>query len=163
MLAEIERNHMIEIRRFDPSNAAAASKLVRQVFDEHVAATFGLRGVEEMHRHVSPAAIAERAETHMTLEAWAGSELVGILELRDSTRISMLFVATSHMGMGIASRLVARAEEACLSAQHTAMTVHSSLNAESFYTHLGFVPTDRQQKVQGFAFIPMRKRLSAKG
>jgi putative acetyltransferase len=153
---------MIEIRRFDPRDAETVSRLVRQVFDEHVAATFEPEGVMEMHRHVDPTAIAERAETHMTLEAWSGTDLVGVLELRESTRISMLFVATSHMGMGIASQLVACAEEACRSAGQTLMTVHSSLNAEAFYRRVGFVPIDRQQKVHGFAFLPMEKRLPTK-
>lgn len=154
---------MIEIRSFDPSHAESVSKLVRQVFDEHVAATFEPEGVVEMHHHVDPTAIAERTKTHMTLEAWAGSDLAGVFELRESTHISMLFVSESHMGMGIASQLVARAEETCRSAGHTIMTVNSSLNAEAFYQRLGFLPTGQQQRVHGFAFTPMEKQLPTNG
>lgn len=150
---------MIQIRPFAPTDAKAVSDLVRRVFDEHVAASFGPEGIAEMHCHVTAAAIAQRARTHQTFVAWQGKQVVGVVEVRDTNHVSMLFVRTSHMGLGIATALMARVEEACRAAGRQRMKVHSSLNAQTFYERLGFVPTDEPQMVQGFAFVSMEKKL----
>jgi predicted N-acetyltransferase YhbS len=149
----------IQIRAFDPTNAAAISALTREVFDEHVSPTFEPEGIAEMHRHLAPEAIAERAKTHETLVAWQGTMPVGVVEVRESRHISMLFVRTSHMGLGIATELMARAIESCQSAGCPALTVNSSLNAQGFYKQLGFRPQGEPQKTHGFAFQPMEKKL----
>jgi predicted GNAT family N-acyltransferase len=39
------------------------------------------------------------------------------------------------------------------------MTVNSSLNAQSYYERLGFVPVSEPQHVGGFAFVPMERKL----
>jgi len=150
----------IDVRRFRPDDAAAVAGLVGRVFDQHVAPSFELEGIEEMHRHVSAEAIAERARTHATFVAWQGALPAGVIEVRDLTHVSMLFVRTSHMGLGIATALMARAEEACRAAGLPRMTVHSSVNAQSFYERLGFHATHDPQHVHGFSFVPMEKRLT---
>jgi predicted N-acetyltransferase YhbS len=71
----------------------------------------------------------------------------------------MLFVKTSHMGLGIASALFARAEEASRAAGRPKLTVHSSLNAQTFYQRLGFVAKSEPQQVHGFTFLSMEKEL----
>jgi GNAT superfamily N-acetyltransferase len=150
----------VEVRRFRAEEAGLVSALVRGVFEEHVAPTFEPEGVAEMLRHVSPGAIAGRAETHDTFVAWQGARPVGVIEVRDRDHVSMLFVRTSHMGLGIATALLARAVEAAQAAGRPAMTVHSSLNARSFYERAGFVAAAAPQRVDGFAFVPMKKRLN---
>jgi GNAT superfamily N-acetyltransferase len=158
----------IEIRPFGAGDAEAVSALVRQVFDEHVAPSFEPEGIAEMHRHVSPGAIAERARTHQTFVAWQqvpgtaaeGARAVGVVEVRNAEHVSMLFVRTSHMGLGIATALIARAEEVCRVAGRPTMTVNSSLNAQSFYKRMGFVPSAEPQMTHGFAFMPMEKKLA---
>jgi predicted N-acetyltransferase YhbS len=150
----------VEIRAFTPGDAEAVSQLVRQVFDAHVADTFDPEGIEEMHRHVSAKAIAARATTHDTFVACHGGVPVGVIEVRDRDHVSMLFVRTSHMGLGIASGLMARAQEACRAAGQARMTVHSSLSARSFYERMGFEAVSGVQHVDGFAFVSMGKDLS---
>jgi GNAT superfamily N-acetyltransferase len=147
----------ITIQPFDQGTAVEVSALVRQVFDEHVAPSFGPEGVAEMHRHVAPEAITDRARTHSTFVAWQQGQPVGVIEVRDADHVSMLFVRTSHMGLGIASALLARAEEACRAAGRPKMTVHSSLNAQTFYERLGFVARSEPQHVHGFSFLSMEK------
>jgi predicted N-acetyltransferase YhbS len=149
----------IEIRPFTPADAGPVAALVRQVFDEHVAPSFEAEGIAEMHRHIAPEAIAERAQTHRTFVAWQGGEAVGVIEVRDTDHVSMLFVRTSHMGLGIATALVARAIEAGRAAGRPRMTVNSSVNAQSFYERFGFVATTEPQRLHGFAFVPMEKDL----
>jgi GNAT superfamily N-acetyltransferase len=169
------------VRRFRLSDAEPVSELARQVFNEHVAHTFELEGVAEMHAHLRAEAIAERAKTHLTLlavlsepktpatgpasitriryESKSAARVIGVIEVRHASRVSMLFVSTPHMGRGIATELMARAEAASRAAGRATMTVHSSLNAESYYRKLGFAPTDEPQKVLGFAYVPMERHL----
>lgn len=150
---------MVELRAFEPADADAVSAMVRQVFDEHVAPSFEPEGIAEMHSHLSPLAIAERATTHRTFVAWQGQQAVGVVEVRDTDHVSMLFVRTSHMGLGIATALMVRAVEAGQAAGRSKMTVNSSLNAQSFYERLGFVTASEPQRADGFAFVPMEKEL----
>jgi GNAT superfamily N-acetyltransferase len=63
------------------------------------------------------------------------------------------------MGLGIATALIARAVDACRAAGRPKMTVNSSLNAQTFYKRMGFVPADEPQKVHGVIFVPMEKTL----
>ena len=149
----------IDIRPFEPADAEAVSAMVRGVFDEHVSASFEPAGVDEMHDHVSPEGIIRRAQTHSTLVAWEGDVPVAVIEVRNSSHVSMLFVQTSHMGRGIATTLMDRAIERCRAAGCQKLTVNAALNAQSFYARLGFRATDDPQKVHGFAFVPMEKTL----
>jgi predicted N-acetyltransferase YhbS len=150
---------VVDIRPLDPADAAAVSSLVQRVFDEHVAGSFGPEGIAEMHSHTRPDAIADRAQTHATLVAWKGTTAVGVIEVRDARHITMLFVSTSHMGRGIASALMACAEVISCAAGCSEITVHSSLNAQSYYERQGFAPTSNAQQLHGFAFVPMKKQL----
>ncbi len=70
-----------------------------------------------MHEHFSPGAIAERAKIASTLVAWPhvasvdrcdAMQPVGVIEVRNMDHVSMLFVRTSHMGLGIATTLLTR-------------------------------------------------------
>jgi GNAT superfamily N-acetyltransferase len=165
----------MRIRRFCAADAEPVSVLARQVFDEHVAPTFEPKGVAGMHAHLRAEAIAERARTHLTLvallpdpetpatgprdEGVTAARAVGVIEVKSAAHVSMLFVGTAQMGRGIATELMARAEAASRAAGRAAMTVHSSLNAESYYRMLGFAPTDEPQKVHGFAYVPMERHL----
>lgn len=150
----------LAIRPFTAADAEETANLAQGVFDEHVAPSFGPEGIAEMHAHLQAQAIAERARTHTTLVAWDGSAAVGVLELEANSHVSMLFVRTSHMGRGIATELVTRAEAACRAAGSPAMTVNSSLVAQGFYQRLGFVASSEPQRVHGFVFVPMEKQLS---
>ena len=167
-----------QIQPFDPGDAAAVSSLACQVFDEHVAPSFGPEGVVGMHAYISADAIAIRATTHTTLvaveaealEAATGIEpagrrpeeasIVGVIEVRDLDHISMLFVCTAHTGQGIATALLARAEAECRAGGRRAMTVNSSLNAQSFYQRHGFAASSVPQHVRGFEYVPMEKLLA---
>lgn len=150
----------VDIRPFTPADAEVVAALVREVFDEHVAASFEADGISEMYAYLKAQGIAERAQTHITLVAWQGYKAVGVIEVRNVQHVSMLFIRTSHMGRGIATELVARAEAACRAAGSRAVTVNSSLNAQGFYRRMGFVANSEPKKYHGFAFAPMEKRLS---
>jgi GNAT superfamily N-acetyltransferase len=149
----------IEIRPFVPADAWAVSALIGGVFDEHVAPTFAPEGIAGFRNYVRPEALAGRAASHRTYVAWQGQLAVGVIEIRGGDHVSLLFVRTSAMGLGIATALMARAEEACRAAGRDRLHVHSSRNAQSFYEGLGFEAVDEPQTTQGFAYVPMEKVL----
>jgi GNAT superfamily N-acetyltransferase len=163
----------IEIRPFDPADAEAISEaeaisaMILQVFDEHVAPTFEPEGVAEFHDFINADMLIERAKVNITFVAWqhmlSGVEsrrrVVGIIDVKETDHVSLLFVRTSHMGLGIATALVARAVEACRAAGRSKMTVNSSLNAQTFYEHMGFEAVAEPQQTHGFSYVPMEKLL----
>lgn len=149
----------IEIRPFASGDAEAASVLIRQVFDKTVALTFEPEGIADMHAFVVPEALAGRAAAETTLVALNGSQIVGVIQMRDVAHVSLLFVHSSHMGQGIATALMNLVEEACRAEGGTTMTVNSSLNAQGFYRRLGYKAQGEPEHLHGFAFLPMGKHL----
>jgi ribosomal protein S18 acetylase RimI-like enzyme len=148
-----------DVRPFAPADADAVARLVREVFDEHVAPDFEPEGIAEMYAYISAAAIAERAQTYSTLVAWEGPTVIGVIEVRNAEHVSMLFVRTLHMGRGIAAALMAHAQAICRAAGGAAMTVNSSLYAQGFYERMGYAACSEPQRYHGFVFVPMEKQL----
>ena len=103
MLAEA-----VQILPFAAADAARVSALVRRVFDEHVAASFEPEGIAEFYAYAAPQAMAERAATHRTFVAWqpvlsgveGGTQPVGMIEVRDTDHVSLLFVQHVAHGPG---------------------------------------------------------------
>jgi len=149
----------IEIRTFAPANAEAVSRLIHRVFDEHVAPTFEPDGIAEMYEFTSAEAITERAREQGTFVAWQGGQVVGVIQMRQIDHLALLFVRSSHMGLGVATALMARVEGACRAVGRPNLTVNSSLNARTFYEHLGFAATSEPQRAHGFAYVPMEKTI----
>jgi GNAT superfamily N-acetyltransferase len=157
----------IEIQPFDPVDAEEISDMILQVFDEHVAPTFEPEGIAEFHDFINADMLIERAKVNRAFVAWQhaldgarrGRRVVGIIDVKETDHVSLLFVRTSHMGLGIATALVARAVEACRAVGRPKMTVNSSLNAQTFYERMGFRAVAEPQQTHGFSYVPMEKML----
>jgi GNAT superfamily N-acetyltransferase len=149
----------IAIRPFQPDDARAASALIRRVFDEMVAPDFGPEGVAQMHAFIDPEALAGRATVLTTLVALDGPQIVGVIQMRDVAHVSLLFVHPLHMGQGIATALMNRVERICRAEGGAFMTVHSSLNAQGFYQRLRYQALGEPERLHGFVYAPMLKRL----
>jgi predicted N-acetyltransferase YhbS len=150
----------VDIRVFADADAEAVSKLVLEVFDQHVAPSFGAEGIDEMHEFVSAQAITERAKEQSTYVAWRSGSIIAMVQMRTVDHVALLFVDNAYMGQGIAKALMAQVEKDCESAGCSEITVNSSLNAQTFYERVGFKATSEPQKSRGFAFVPMAKSLS---
>jgi predicted GNAT family N-acyltransferase len=116
-----------------------------------------------MVAYSAPEAIAERARTHRTFVAWQGARPVGVIEVRETGRVSLLCVGGLRRGgrdgLGVAVALMVRAEEACRAAGQTGIAVHSSLKTQSFYERLGFAAVDEPHRAHGLVFVSMAKEL----
>ncbi len=149
----------IAIRPFAPEDAEAASALIRQVFDDTVAPDFEPEGIAQMHAFGAAEALAGRAAVQTTLVALDGSQIVGVIQMRDVDHVSLLFVRSLYWGQGIATALIKRVEEACCAEGVPFMTVNSSLHAQGFYQKLGYEALGGPERLHGFVFVPMGKRL----
>ena len=148
-------------RQIQPHEAAAASALAREVFDQFVAPHYQPEGVAAFQSYASGEALSQRhVSGHVTLVAEHSGELVGILHLRERCHVSMLFVRSSRQRSGIGRGLLAAAGS-LVGDEDCEFTVSSSPNAVSAYERLGFRVTGPEQCLNGIRFVPMR-RLSTK-
>jgi len=152
MLLASEAIVLRDLRRGEESRACS---LARQVFSETVAPGLPGDGIEEFHRYAEPLAFAARlASHHAALVATRRNKLVGLIEIRHKRHIAMLFVAQSHRGRGVGSRLLERALTLC---DPGPVTVHAAPDAFAFYARHGFTATAPEQLVNGLRFVPMSR------
>ena len=137
--------------------------LVEKVFNEFVTPDYGSDGVNEFFKFANPLAMAERGGTEqVAIVAEKGGDIVGIVEMRNSNHIALLFV--SCRGEGIARELVKRAVKECRMRHPDlkTITVNSSLFADPVYARMGFMTTGPAQKKNGIIFVPMTLDLGTK-
>jgi GNAT superfamily N-acetyltransferase len=135
--------------------------LVRQVFDSNVAPAYSCLGNEEFYKYLRLEDFLKRIQTnHQVFVAKdSTAKIVGVLEIRDSFHISLLFVREDLQRSGIGRALVAKAIEAAKAAGAVSMTVNSSPNAVAGYESFGFRAAGDEQIINGIKFIPMAMTL----
>jgi len=146
----------IEIRPLRDDEADEACALAAAVFDECVAPLYGDEGRRGFLTFAQPAALLRRrTDGYVTWVAAEGPRLVGMLHVRDSSHLSMLFVERARQGAGIARQLFETALARFVLVGP--LTVNSSPNAVGFYARVGFRATGPEQIKNGIRFVPMRR------
>jgi GNAT superfamily N-acetyltransferase len=117
--------------------------LVRRVFDSNVTPAYSSLGNEEFYKYLSLNDFLKRIQTnHQVFVAKDGTaQIVGVLEIRHSSHISLLFVRDDLQRSGIGRALVEQAIAVAKSAGAVSMTVNSSRNAVAGYESLSRSPT----------------------
>jgi GNAT superfamily N-acetyltransferase len=135
--------------------------LVRQVFDSNVAPAYSIEGNEEFHRYLKLEDFIKRIHTnHQVFVAKdSAARIVGVVEIRDSFHISLLFVREDVQRSGIGRALVRQAITVAKAAGAVSMTVNSSPNAVAGYESFGFRAVADEQIINGIKFIPMAMTL----
>jgi GNAT superfamily N-acetyltransferase len=151
----------VEIRAGIPADAEAIAALIDSFQSELTDEPSGA-GAEQYLASVS--ADAEReylaSERYRYLLAFTGSELAGMIAMRDGSHLFHLFVGRAHQRRGLARLLWQQAlREICSPNSEGFVTVNSSLSAVPVYEAFGFTPTDSIQRAHGISFLPMRWRL----
>lgn len=90
--------------------------------------------------------------------AYKGSELVGVIAMREGFHISLLFVKPSYQRQGVGRRLVRQGTAYCLekNPELRHITVNASPKGTAAYLAMGFYPLMPEQKRDGMRFTPMR-------
>ena len=149
----------MEFRAGSPPDADAIAGLIASFQSELTDDPSGA-GAEEYLASVSVRAEREylASARYRYLLAYAGSQLVGFIAIRDGSHLFHLFVERAHQRQGIARLLWERAlRELCALSSEGTFTVNSSLSAVPVYRALGFLPAGSITSVHGISFFPMRR------
>lgn len=148
---------MNSISKIVPGEEQEVLDLVRQVFDSHVAPSYSAEGNEEFYKYLRLEDFLRRIRSnHQVFVAKDEvNRIVGVLELRDSFHISLLFVRDELQRSGIGRALAEQAIAAAKAAEAVTMTVNSSPNAVGSYESFGFRVVSDEQIVNGIRFVPM--------
>lgn len=155
--------HNLRIEPYSPGQEFAIHALIRKVYDEFVAPDYPAEGNRFFYDWIAPQNIAARQRERINLwAAFAGQELVGMIEIRENTYVSLLFVAQECHGLGIATRLFKTAlPEMVKRDPHLAkVLVHASPFSIPVYRKMGFVATDVMQTENGISYLPMEYKVT---
>ena len=159
-----QRMSEIEIRPMTEADVEAGIALVRKVFDEYVAPDFPPEGIASFAEWADPAAFADRLRGgYVTLAAFDGERIVGVVAWMPPDHVAMLFVDPAAQGEGVGRRLFEEALRRIRTAHRDLETVHvhASRYAVPFYERLGFRETGPEQEEHGIRYTPMRFELEA--
>jgi len=146
----------------EPSEAPAVFELVSRAFDEAVRPSFSEQGVAQF-KLAARRFLLESPAGHVVHVAVVDGEIVGMIDLRDVSHISLFFVDAAHRSKGVGRALLGAAIaglRACDDAP-VALTVNSAPSAVGAYEHFGFEVSGSGHEKDGIRYVAMRKVLSA--
>ncbi|GHS95592.1 hypothetical protein AGMMS50276_11830 [Synergistales bacterium] len=109
-------------------------------------------------RYISAVAIENRARMGFKFElAILDARIVGVIEIREVDRISMLYVHPDYTRLGIGSRLVFRAASRCAASK---LMTYAADEDIGFYERVGFVRCGDRSVVLGIPSTPYKLSMS---
>jgi len=152
----------MKIRSATVADAEAVGTLIKGLSDDFLADPNGSES-QAFFDSLAPDAIAQRMEeaNRFYLVAEAGSEVVGMIMVRDGSYIVQFFVAPTFQSRGVGRMLWQAARDRALAEFNPPeFTVDSSLGAVGAYERLGFRTVGERTVKNGFVFVPMRLSVS---
>ncbi len=149
-------------RRMKQGDKEQVFSLIKGVFNQFVAPEFSQEGIDEFMKYIQPVALDSHLKVnHFALIAGLGSEIIGVIVLRDYNHVALFFVDHRYQRKGIGRELLYKALEVCnrREVNTSKITVNASPNSIDAYKKLNFEPTDKEQCVNGIRFVPMTIRL----
>ena len=138
------------VRRLTSEEIPQALELCWRVFLEFEAPEYSPEGVAAFRASLDD---QERNRQMDFYGAFDGDRLVGVLSVRAPQHIGGFFVDAAYHCRGIGRRLFEAMRQ---DYARQVFTVNSSPYAVEVYRHLGFIPTDGEQTVDGLRFTPMQ-------
>ncbi len=154
----VHMNNPFIPRPLNPGEEVEVCNLVARSFNEFIAPDFPDEGIEEFFRYSNPRALIKRSDgNHFVLVAEAQGSIAGMIEIRETRHVSMLFVDKAFHRRGIGKELLRAALDRIESVNRPPrkVTVHSSRFAVPFYESLGFARTEEEKIIHGVIHIPM--------
>lgn len=135
-----------------------AMGLAWRVFIEFDAPDYTKQGVQSFWEFVNDDALERmfRCGGYQVFLALDGDKKIGILTLRDTSHISLLFVDGAYQRQGVGSALLDTAREYLLSetgAEH--LTVFAAPYGMKFYQNRGFTVLSEEKETDGIRYTPM--------
>lgn len=147
----------MNIRPAQIQDANAISLLIKNLSRFFTIHPQGL-GAEAFLQSVEPIAIETKISdaSFSYFVAFSGSELAGLIALKNKSHLYHLFVASSFQRQGLSRQLWNYALKASLTEENTTtFTVYSSIYAQGVYEKLGFKVQGVAIETKGIVFIPM--------
>ena len=138
------------VRRLTGEEIPQALALCWRVFQEFEAPEYSQEGIDHFRASLED---QERIRELTVYGAFDGGKLAGTLCMRAPQHIGGFFVDPAYHRRGIGKKLFAAMRR---DYARQVFTVNSSPYAVEVYRHLGFVPTDEEQTVDGLRFTPMQ-------
>lgn len=141
----------------------AAAELIFRAFRNGIAADISREGVTNFYEYIQPDAILDRLSSNYKMQiAVLIDKILGVIETRDCSHISMLFVDDACRGRGIARKLVRTTVNSSLRENPSlqAITANSLPGSVPFYEILGFARTGPVQEKNGISIVPMTLDIS---
>jgi GNAT superfamily N-acetyltransferase len=135
--ASAERFMECKIRPALDDDAAAISAVILRALRETNAKDYTDEIIARVERSFSPGAVRELIGKRTVFVAIIGSRLVGTASL-DGSVVRTVFVAPDVQAQGVGKLLMAQIERTARERNIPALTVPSSVTAETFYASLGF-------------------------
>jgi GNAT superfamily N-acetyltransferase len=152
----------LRIEKYKSGQEIMIYQLIKKVYDEFVSIDYSEEGNRFFYDWIEPSKISERQKCQRTiLTAMVNSIMVGMIEIRDNNRISLLFVDKEYHGQGIAKKLVKESLKICIQkdAKLNKFYVHASPFSIPVYKKLGFIETDNMQENNGIKYLPMEMKI----
>jgi len=139
------------------------SKFLIGIFNESVSQLYNELGNEEFINHVHPYKLYERGSDKTCYAQYLlkdEEEILGFLETRESSHITLLFVKIEEQRKGHGRLLLKHVEEIARSTGFNYLTLNSSPNSVTAYENWGFVKESDEKCLNGIRYFQMRKRIS---
>ena len=139
-----------------------AMKLAWDTFLIYEAPDYSVRGVHNFRNFVRDPLLKKMFTygEYIAIGAFSDRRMVGIIGVRNTNHISLLFVDRDYHRNGIASSLIDRYVRDAKKKGITYVTVNSSPYAVDFYHKIGFVNITDEVEKEGIKFTPMRLEIS---
>lgn len=148
-----------DIRPAEPSDVLFMSDLIDRLLRKYVLKDCTPEGRSLLLASIAPDALSKlMAEGYQYHVCAAGTDVFGVVAMRNAGHLHHLFVADSVRGTGLGRRLWEAARDAiCIhGTAPPVFTVNSTPYAVGFYRKLGFLETGPQETRNGIPMQPMR-------
>ena len=151
----------MQICRLSGNNLSLALDLVWEVFMEFNAPSYSETGIKTFRHFISYENMSQMIENGdmVFYGCYEGNELVGVIAMRQTFHLSLLFVKKEYQNRGVARRLFAVVKKYCAEKQKGKKSSHITVNASPYavevYRRLGFSPITGEQLKDGIRYTPM--------
>ena len=137
-------------------------KLAWDTFLIYEAPDYSVKGVHNFRKFVRDPLLKKMFTygEYIAIGAFVDKRMVGIIGVRNTNHVSLLFVDRDYHRMGIASGLIRRFIRDARTEGITYVTVNSSPYAVGFYHKIGFINLSEEIEKDGIRFTPMRLEIS---
>jgi GNAT superfamily N-acetyltransferase len=155
-----ERINLNSPRSPYPYEFEGISLFLQEIFLDSISPLYDDLGTETFLNYIDPERLQERNRegdrySQFLIEDSEG--IVGFMEFRDGSHVSLLFVKKVHQRKGWGKKLLDFAESLAKEHHHSDMTLNASPNSKEAYLTLGFIEQSELRMVNGVIFFEMKK------